>query len=893
MKEILENIKEEFTILNEEKKKIERKPFKTEKDLEDLEAIDALYVELQGRINNWASAQQPQNEVVSEKTLEEQFEENREELKKIKNYSKSLQPKIDSNEKSNKHEILTQHGFIETNTFDNRKIMLHPSVVGKYYDLSKKQRELARELSEQYRNSQIPKNVPIIEDYLEEDQVDELTKGTKQELENLELEEQVSKTELDPIDQEIENLKTEQERLQSQVKDILENEKGRGQFTMFAGQKYRVPRRLRGKFGNLMGQLDRVNKQIDNFYLDEEMTNEEEKEAEDIFEISGHKSIVTPVSIDKTEQYFDEDSSLKELEELETERFESLGIKPPIKLTDIGLEEINLDQENTSNKFSIFSPKNEEQNKNGSNAMDEILKQLSLVEQEPISTPGKDDIDKKTYPVVNQEEVSRDTVINPNLEEALNNFFASSSNQEEKEDDDKLEEILNELNDGSKKFSEQMNSFTTRLNTPKENSQPNIANPTNMDEILQKLSEVEQESKETTSDVQEPNNEPIYLEEPELEFVSSDVASESMLQTEELISPEEITSYAYDVENKESLFSTIKDKAKNIINIRKSSSNMKKKVVAGTLILASALALMTFGLTSKNKKSTNDVNRQYKTENTISNPIETEDPIIIIEGSNISDTQEIEPVLKTELTTNNGYDINKSEVQENLPETLNTNVKSEETEKPFSENVEVQNVQETYATENSNMIEKVDNISREENNNAEQMNYASSYQPSTEKVEKETETKKVESEVKNYQTLDNQNEVENSTNIHLGTVIDGLQSGTQIYVDEYSAYYQEKPWPMYYNESAKRVVIGVAIQNGDSLKSIYANQQNANQKIDELINNGGEVVAVLTANQEKYLQDYNGSQTLLLDEVKAYEEGWYNINDIIKENTKGLNKWKR
>ena len=42
--------------------------------------------------------------------------------------------------------------------------------------------------------------------------------------------------------------------------------------------------------------------------------------------------------------------------------------------------------------------------------------------------------------------------------------------------------------------------------------------------------------------------------------------------------------------------------------------------------------------------------------------------------------------------------------------------------------------------------------------------------------------------------------------------------------------------------------------------------------------------------KEKYLQDYNGNETLLPEEIKAYAEGWYNIEDVTMDNVKGVSR---
>lgn len=117
-----------------------------------------------------------------------------------------------------------------------------------------------------------------------------------------------------------------------------------------------------------------------------------------------------------------------------------------------------------------------------------------------------------------------------------------------------------------------------------------------------------------------------------------------------------------------------------------------------------------------------------------------------------------------------------------------------------------------------------------------------------------------------------------------------VNEGSRIYEDEYNAYLGENSSHAYYNYDENRVILGVAIltQNGD-IKQICANNPNANQEINNYLNDGGELVSVLTANR-KYLPNYDGSDILTADEINAYAEGWYNINDIPNGNVKGMQR---
>lgn len=156
MKETLRIIAKEFEYLNEEKRKLENKQMKTEQDLEDLKAIEELYEYVSEKINNWTI--EKNNQLIEIQNLEknnndnlrERFEQGRRAIEEIKNESKAMQPKIAGADKMRKDEILEQAGFIKTNTVDDRAIRIHPSLVGKYYDLVKEQKKLTKELNEEY-----------------------------------------------------------------------------------------------------------------------------------------------------------------------------------------------------------------------------------------------------------------------------------------------------------------------------------------------------------------------------------------------------------------------------------------------------------------------------------------------------------------------------------------------------------------------------------------------------------------------------------------------------------------------------------------------------------------------------------------------------------------------
>lgn len=167
MKDTLRVIAEEFDYLNEEKRKIESKPLKTEKDFEDLKAIENLYQYMQEKLNNWATEK---NNQIEETEIEEEdrvtvlnnrISEIEQELKKLEMSSKELQPRIDIHDKKIKDQVLEMIGYIRTGTINSEEVVLHPSVVGKYFDLVKEYKNLKAELEKETKTQFIEPLEPI------------------------------------------------------------------------------------------------------------------------------------------------------------------------------------------------------------------------------------------------------------------------------------------------------------------------------------------------------------------------------------------------------------------------------------------------------------------------------------------------------------------------------------------------------------------------------------------------------------------------------------------------------------------------------------------------------------------------------------------------------------
>lgn len=126
---------------------------------------------------------------------------------------------------------------------------------------------------------------------------------------------------------------------------------------------------------------------------------------------------------------------------------------------------------------------------------------------------------------------------------------------------------------------------------------------------------------------------------------------------------------------------------------------------------------------------------------------------------------------------------------------------------------------------------------------------------------------------------------ENSIQIGSEVVVNGTAHS-----NVFDAYFQENSHVPTVDDATKRIVLGVGIANGQGIIQKYAYNENANQDIQQIINNGGEIVTVLTANKDKYLSSYGNTEKITKEQLEAIEEGWYNINDVNLEKTKGLSR---
>lgn len=143
--------------------------------------------------------------------------------------------------------------------------------------------------------------------------------------------------------------------------------------------------------------------------------------------------------------------------------------------------------------------------------------------------------------------------------------------------------------------------------------------------------------------------------------------------------------------------------------------------------------------------------------------------------------------------------------------------------------------------------------------------------------------------IKKY--LDEISKPNENTNLNIGSIIT-LNENLKIYKNFQDACFEENSYrPYFYNNIEKRTILGVSILYNNEIVNIFAYMENANSKINYYINNGGNIISVLTGNieQNKFLKEYNGEK-LSVEEINNNAEGWYNINSVEGIKRRGYSK---
>lgn len=299
-------------------------------------------------------------------------------------------------------------------------------------------------------------------------------------------------------------------------------------------------------------------------------------------------------------------------------------------------------------------------------------------------------------------------------------------------------------------------------------------------------------------------------------------------------------------------------KAKKVTSVRKPKKNIFKRLIAKISPLAVSLVLAIAGGTAIAKKITTP-----KPDTTIEN-----------------NTNELDNSSDIQITYSNGNEIYHPELLtdeeiQSLTNPEDSNVDLVEIQ-PISEPLNEEN---DYSNNNDGFL-----ISDSDNNvNSSEYEDTSSYiendSPNLTYLDDDAES------YTSYEANEYNNLNENSIRIGSEVTVNG-----DVHRNVFDAYFQENSHTPTFDNETKRIVLGVGIANDQGIVRKYAYNENANQDIQQLINNGGEIATVLTANKDKYLSNYGYNEKITKEQLEAIAEGWYNINDINLENVKGLSR---
>lgn len=906
MEERLKKISEEFSYLNEEKKKIESKPEKTVEDLETLAAFEELYKYMREKINNWGTEKNSINstnyepEEIKEKSLREQFEENRDKIDVIRNKSKSMQPPFEGIDKKRKDEILEQLGFVKTTNVDGREVRIHPSLVGTYYDLVKEQKKLTEQLNNEYYQTRDKRDVTAkeqptlteVEDIFKQAFIEEKQKNiTEQEIQNDE-----SKN-IESIETKEQELIKKKQSLELERDNILNNESGRKQFVKYKQQQYYIPRYYSGYFPVLLHEIEKIEEELNGLKAKDNLSEE---------------------PIDIQEEIISEE---KQVEKIMTEFF--VGEQP------IKEESVILESNNNENSLNNSFKKN---------ILDKIEK----------AKTNQKEVEHLSFEI---------PTISTNIEsktetEKVKDIFDEFLNLENNEPKEEIQDVL-EID--SKKTEEKPNRELEEISKILENFTSDY------------MGEVAEEKNSSTS--HETENEDIFLGEYEIGYGMrmlskkyKDKSGKTYLETEIFNDERKIKHFQKIDENGDIYYSYqnktpikyYKNEVKEFKELKAFGSDEiiaisldgeiydKKKDELGNVYLEGSSKYLNYSSNTKLIEKIDENGQVYYEgekveESTIfekelkkHDPTKYE-PIKFEKEETYEDDLEEEFDDDYEEDLDDDYEDEYEEINEEEFENAYSKKSSEFDNSPIDTNITKEEIKEKRSNKilsgivtkvrkaSSNMSkqakisaaliatslvilvtgiiatgknkEKIDEpiftTTEEQLDNEESMLYENALKNHLQELKKSMEEDKKESLTENVtdETIEEEKMAEENS-LQIGKTIK-INEDAKIYRNGYDAYLNESAFNPYYDSEDNRVILGVGIMKEETLTYVFACDENANVTINNLINEGGEVVSILTANKDRYLSDYDGNDILTEDEINAYAEGWYNLDGVKLENTKG------
>lgn len=439
------------------------------------------------------------------------------------------------------------------------------------------------------------------------------------------------------------------------------------------------------------------------------------------------------------------------------------------------------------------------------------------------------------------------TSFDDELNEALNKTIANLGTHH------KNEKNVQPINEDEELENQFRTIFQKNLQNAEQQQQEEIdkAHKENLKSILRNPSKKEETHKETIKQILTPNSSDSNTTE---EKESKTQAESKEKSTEN----SKVNLNSSKEQNKENEQPKEKKKSKEVKSVRKPKKNIFKRLIAKISSVAVTLVLICAGGTAIAKKITTP-----KPDTTIEN-----------------NTNELDNSSDIQTTYSNGNEIYHPELLtdeeiQSLTNPEDSNIDLVDMQ-PISEPLNEEN---DYSNNNDGfLINDSDNnfnLSEYEDNNS----YIENDSPNLTYLDDDAES------YTSYEANEYNNLNENSIRIGSEVTVNG-----NVHRNVFDAYFQENAFTPTFNNDTKRIVLGVGIANGQGIVRKYAYNENANQDIQQMINNGGEVVTVLTANKDKYLASCGNNMQITREQLDAIEEGWYNINDINLENVKGLSK---
>ncbi len=133
------------------------------------------------------------------------------------------------------------------------------------------------------------------------------------------------------------------------------------------------------------------------------------------------------------------------------------------------------------------------------------------------------------------------------------------------------------------------------------------------------------------------------------------------------------------------------------------------------------------------------------------------------------------------------------------------------------------------------------------------------------------------------------NVVADINDVRIGSIIK-VSDKSFIYQTTKDSILMENKFVPYFGYDDELVVMGVTLDDGNSLTTVMANMVDANKKIDNIVKEkNATIVSVLMANK-KSVKSFNMNLPLSNSDLNSCAEGWFNAESVVINNERGYTK---